>query len=152
MGGYLNYCVIVSNNSKALLTLLSKYLLEFVPYRISISNNVIFISGFHIYNKFRKIYFLNSIFPSYFHSKKRKLFKHQVHCLILTRFRDWMCLPKCRHSRGQLPWHLLKGSKSKLLMNQGQTNTNLNPPSFLYLLFKSPIINMYHVCSKKKRK
>lgn len=71
----MNYFVMVSYKIlKHYLQLFSKHALESVPYRTSISNNVIFVSGFHIYNKFRKTDFLKSIF-SYFHSNKRKLFK-----------------------------------------------------------------------------
>ena len=72
----MNYFVMVSYKilKHYLQLLFSKHALESVPYRTSISNNVIFVSGFHIYNKFRKTDFLKSIF-SYFHSNKRELFK-----------------------------------------------------------------------------
>ena len=59
----MNYFVMVSYKilKHYLQLLFSKHALESVPYRTSISNNVIFVSGFHIYNKFRKTDFLKSI-------------------------------------------------------------------------------------------
>lgn len=122
------------------------------PLKTSRSNNVILVSGCHTYNKFEKIYFLNSFSSSYFHSKERELCKYWFQRLALHSVINWPARAGTQQMSVSLSNSLKKEAQRCLEIQRARCwNINLNPPP-LSPPSQNPLINTNDLCNKEPRK